>query len=228
MATKRRIRKKSIKEDRLVTYSLKVSQYAQEHFNQVLTGVVILLVALAALLYITHSRRAASQNSERYLGAALALYRQGDIGAAKTSFQNVNDMFSKTRAAVIGTYFLGECDLKLGNFTEAVASFDSYLDKSEKFPEFTVAATIGKAICLDSLGQFADAAATLEQLIGDLSQDDPRYAESLFRIGSSYKKAGETEKAIQYFTEVVEKGSGPLKEEAEVFLAALKAVRSRM
>ncbi|NIM19898.1 MAG: tetratricopeptide repeat protein [Candidatus Latescibacteria bacterium] len=223
MATKRRLKKKKFKEDRLVTYSVTLSRYAQEHFNQVITGVVILLAVIAATLLIVHSRQTAARDSERYLGAALALYRQGDVAAAKTSFQDVIDRYSGTRAGKVAMIFKGECDLKLGNFEEAASAYDQYLEKSDKFSEFKTTATIGKAIALEGQMRYAEAASTLEALIQVLDAEDPRRTESLYRAGLFCKKAGMMEKAIQYLTEVAEEGIGPFKEEAEIALAAIKA-----
>jgi tetratricopeptide (TPR) repeat protein len=207
MATTKRTRKKSYKEDRLVTYSVTFSRYVQEHFNQVITGVVILVAVIAILLFVNYSRRSATQDSERYLGAALALFRQGDIAAAKTSFEDITSRYSQTRAGAVASYFHGECALRLVSYPEAGRAYDAYLEKSEKFPEFMTAAKIG----------------ILMQITETLHQNDPRYAESLFRAGMLYKKAGMTEDAIRCFTRLSEDDTGFYKEEAEIALAALSA-----
>lgn len=223
MATTRRTRKKSYKEDRLVTYSVTVSRYVQEHFNQVVTGVVVLVAAIAILLFVNYSRRSSAQDSERYLGAAMALFRQGDVAAAKTSFEDITSRYSQTRAGIIASYYLGECAMRMNSYAEAGRAYDTYLEKSKKFPEFVVSAKIGKAVALEGSQRYADAASILMQLIETLNASDPRYAESLFRAGMLYKKAGMTDDAVRCFTQLSEGEPGPFKEEADIALASLRA-----
>jgi len=223
MATKRKVRKKRINEDQLVTYYLKVTRLAQKHFNQVLTGIIVLVVIIAASIFIIQSRKSSASNSERYLGAALALMRQGDVAAAKTSFQDAHDRYANTRAGVVALYFKAECDLALQNFGEALDGFEAYLHKANKFPDFKATATIGKTLALEGLNRPGDAADVLDKLIPDLNPKDPRYAASLYRVAVLSDKIGNSEKAVQYLQKVIDIGSGPYLEEAEVKMAALKS-----
>jgi tetratricopeptide (TPR) repeat protein len=223
MATKRRVKKKSLKQDQLVTYSLKASKFAQDHFNHVLTGIIVLVLIIAGAIFITQSRKSAASTSEKYLGAALSLMRQGDVAAARTSFQDTFDRYSNTRAGAVALYFKAECDLTLKNFGEAKNEFDAYLERSDKFPEFRTAAVIGKAMALEGMNQLSEAAAVLDQLITQLNPKDPRYTASLYRAAIFHDKTGNSEKAVQYLQTIVDTGTGPYQEEAEVKLAALKA-----
>jgi tetratricopeptide (TPR) repeat protein len=222
MATTRRTRKKSYKEDRLVTYSVTFWRYVQDHFNHVITGVAILVALIAIVLFINYSRRSAALDSERYLGAALALYRQGDIAAAKTSFEDITSRYSQSRAGAIASYYLGEAAVRMNSYAEAGRAYDTYLEKSKKFPEFVTAAKIGKAVALEGSQRYADAASILMQLIETMDREDPRYAENLFRAGILYKKAGMTDNAVRCFTQLSEGEPGPFKEEAEIALASLR------
>ncbi|MFH1755125.1 MAG: hypothetical protein ABIA59_05425, partial [Candidatus Latescibacterota bacterium] len=75
----------------------------------------------------------------------------------------------------------------------------------------------------ESLQRFADAAEVLMQLTKIVGSDDPRQAESLFRAGKLYKKAGLMEEAVNCFTKLAEDESGRYKEEAEIALASLNS-----
>ncbi|UCH84904.1 MAG: hypothetical protein JSW50_04240, partial [Candidatus Latescibacterota bacterium] len=74
MASKRRVKKKSIKEDQLVTTAVKASQFIQEYFTQVVVGVVILVVAVTVIIFVTNTRRSAAHESERELARAMTEY----------------------------------------------------------------------------------------------------------------------------------------------------------
>jgi tetratricopeptide (TPR) repeat protein len=227
MATKRKIRKKRIKEDQLVTYSLRISQFAQEHFNQVLIGIVGLVVIVAASIFITQTHKSSAANSEKYLGAALALMRQGDVAAAKTSFQDTYDRYSNTRAGTMALFFKAECDLALKNYGEALNSYQAFLKKSNKFPDFEVTATIGESLALESLYRLSEASDMLERLVTTLDHNDPRYANCLYRLAGFNDKLGNSEKAVQYLQKIIDMGAGPYLEEAEVKMAVFKSQKKR-
>lgn len=224
MATKRKIRKKNIKEDQLVTYSIKVSKFVQDHFNKVLTGIIVLVVIIAASIFITQSRKSSAANSEKYLGAAMALMRQGDVAAARMSFQDTHDRYSNTRAGTVSLYFKAECDLTMKNFGEALNGFETYLEKADKFTEFKTTAIMGKSMALEGLNRPADAASVLDQLITQLKPEDPRYTTSLYRAAIFYDNAGNSEKAVQYLQMIIDEGTGSYKMEAEAKLASLKSI----
>ncbi len=219
---KKRITKRQMKEDPLVTYSLRFSRYAKEHFNQIVAGVAILIAIIGILIFTSHSRRASARQSEQYIGAALMLLRQGDIAAAKTSFEDVANRYPGSRAGITALYFKAECELKMRDFAEAMRSYDAYLSKCKEFPDFKTAAIIGKAACLEGVGKYAEAASTLELLVETIDPDDPRYMEVLFHIASFYRKAEMIEKAIPYFQQLAQKGSGALRETALISLALLE------
>src|SRR5258705_653219 len=85
--------KKNLKEDQLVTTTLRLTEWAQAHFNQVIIGVVALVAVVAVLVFVANSRESGAKQAEREMGAALGLMTQGDYAAAKNSFQQVAERF---------------------------------------------------------------------------------------------------------------------------------------
>lgn len=220
MATKRRVVKKDIKKDPLVTYALKASQFAQEHFNQVIIGVVVLVALIAVVVFTANSRRSAAVQSERQLAQAMALYQQKDFTAAKVSFSQIVDRRGGRNAA-IAMYYKAECEFQQKNFSQAALDFQSYLDSSSDFPEFKAAALYGAGLCYEAVGNHAAAATTLEQVHHSVDENDPRFLESAFRAGENFAKVRNKERAMEYFQIVADKGSGALKDKATVALALI-------
>jgi tetratricopeptide (TPR) repeat protein len=220
MATKRKVVKKDIKKDPLVTYALKLSQYMQEHFNHVIIGVVVLVALIAMVVFTANSRRTSAAQSQRQLAQAMSLYQQGDLEAAKVSFAQVAERFG-SRNGTVARYFKAECELAQGNFSQALLDYEKYLDDSADFPEFKSAAMYGSALCHRGLNNFRSAATGMEQVHHSVDDSDPRYFESAYKAGEFFAKVGDNDQARHYFQTVADQASGSLQEKAAVALTLL-------
>ncbi len=220
MATVRKVKRKSFKEDRLVTYALKVSGYAQEHFNQVIIAVGVLIVAIAVIVLMANSRRSSAAQAQRQLAQGMGLYQQGDFEAAKATFKQLSQQYGG-RDGVIAKYYTAECELAQRNHSEALKDFQAYLDGASKFPTFRVAARYGIGLCYAGLGNYAEAAAAMEQVVRETDQKDPRYLDAAYHAGEFFFQAEQREKAAEYFRIVADKGTGALKERANSAVAFL-------
>jgi tetratricopeptide (TPR) repeat protein len=219
MATKRRV-KKNIKEDPLVTYTLRTSKFAQEHFNIIIIGVVVLVGAIAILVFNSNSRKNAAVQAQRQLASAMALYQQRDFESAKTSFEQVYSGF-KGPKRLVAKYFKAECEMKQRNYGQALIDYDLYLDDASKFPTFKEAALFAKALCYEGLENYSQAAIVMETLHQSMDEDDPRYLDAAYQAGEFFAKAGDNDRAAIHFRTVSEKGSGELKDKATIATALL-------
>lgn len=220
MATKRKVVKKDIKKDPLVTYALEVTQYAQAHFNQIIIGVAVLIALIAVLMFTANTRRNSAVQSERQLAQGLAMYQQGDFPAAKITFTQVSERYGGRNGA-IAEYYAAESNLAERNYSQALLHFESYLDAASDFPEFKSAAMYGIALCHEGLENYALAAESMEQVLKAVDDNDPRYLDSAFQAGELFAKAGNNERAVHYFQTVADKASGNLKDKATVAVALL-------
>ena len=221
MATKRKVVKKDIKRDPLVTYTLKVSRYAQEHFNQIIIGVVVLIAVIAIVVFTANNRRSSAAQSERQLAQAMALYGQRDFEAAKVTFGRVAERFGGRNGA-IARYYKAECEYMLRNYTQALQDYESYLDVSSDFPTFTSAAMYAAALSQQGVGDVRRAAEMMEQAHQSFDPADPRYLTSAFQAGELFARAGDYERAAQYFQTVADEATGSLKEKAVANVTLLK------
>jgi len=167
-------------------------------------------------------RQGASREAERLLGAGMMQMQQGDYAAARGTFQQVRERFGGHHAAV-ARFFEAETLLRQGNFYEALAGFDAYLQRAGEYPVFRASAIVGKANCHEGLGDNALAAETLVQLLDVLDEADPRYLDNALHAGELFAKAGDSDRAATYFRLVSDKGSGNLKDRASVALAMLES-----
>jgi tetratricopeptide (TPR) repeat protein len=220
MATGKRVKKKNIKEDQLVTYAVRLSRWSQEHFNQVIISVVALVVIIAIAVFMANSRQSSSRQAEAQMSTAMSQFLSGDFSSANTTFQQLAERYGGATGAR-ARYFQGESELRLGRYAEALASFDAYLDDWEAFPSFRDAAMIARAMCHEGLGNYQAAAEELVAVLGLMDPDDPRYLDASFRAGEFFAKAGDKERAAEYFQTVANSATGNLKDRATVAVSLL-------
>jgi len=219
MSTKKLV-KKNIKEDQLVTAAVRFSQWSQHHFNHMLIGLVVLVGLVVVLVFTANSRQSAALEAERQLGAALAQYQQDNMDAARTGLQSIIQRYSGRNAA-LARYYKAEVELKSSNYSQAIADFDAYLKDAGDFPLFLVASKYGRAVAQAGLEDYAGAAESFAELIKEIDESDPRYLDSVYQAGRFFLKAGNVDRAAEYFTVAYEKGTGTLKDQASVELALL-------
>jgi TolA-binding protein len=222
MAKRKRLRKKEMKEDQLVTTALRVSNFVQEHFTKVIAGIVVLVAVVAIVLFTAQARRNSAQVAEREFSLAMNHYQVGDREQAGTAFANIVDRYSGHRVGGMALYFLGECEMAQLRYEPAITAYDGYLDKAGSEGTFSDAATIAKAFCYEGLAQFREAAAVMDDLSKVMNADDNRYPEVLFYAGTYYREAGDLDTALEFFRQVTETASGPVKDRATVWLALLE------
>ena len=219
-ATARRA-KKSFKEDQLVTATVRASEWAQDHFNQVIIGVVALVAAVAVLVFVANSRQSNAREGERLMGSAMTLMQQGDLNAARTSFEQIYQRQGGTHA-VAARFFKAECELKLANYERAAADYGEYIKRKDDYPVFTSAALIGEGLAYQGARQWSDAAKSFEGALAVIDREDPRYYDTAFNLASCYEQANNRSDALKYYDLVAEHASGQLRDRARIAGAALK------
>ena len=218
---RRRLKRREIKEDQLVTMTLRVSRLVQEHFTKVVSGIVILIAAVAILLFIAQGRRSNARAADRELSLAMNQYQIGDKEQAGTAFANIADRYSGETGET-ALYFLGECRVAQFHFDEAIDAYERYLSKAGDKGQFSVAAKIAMSVCYEGLGQFDKAAEVADGVSKTMDPEDERYNDVLFNTGMYYQEADDRQKALEFFRRVSENATGPIKNRAAVWVALLE------
>ena len=219
-ATAKRARR-HIREDQLVTTTVRFSEWAQAHFNQVIVGIVALVAIVAVLVFAANSRENSARESERQMGSAMSLMLQGDYNAAKSSFQQIVDR-SGGKQASKAYFFKAECEFKQGSFEDAMADYDSYLANSADYPEFEVAALVGKALCLEGVRNYVEAAAAMATAVDKMDPKDPRYGDAALSAGDLCAAARQPREGLKYYQLASEHGTGDVKARATVAVELLE------
>ncbi|HKW15352.1 MAG TPA: tetratricopeptide repeat protein [Candidatus Krumholzibacteria bacterium] len=213
--------KKNLNQDQLVTTTFRLTEWAQAHFNQVIIGVVALVAVVAVLVFVANSRESGAKQAEREMGSAITMMGQGQYATAKENFQQVADRFGGAQGAS-ARFFKAECELHQNDYKAAADDYDAYLARVKDYPMFEGSALMGKALALEGLGNYLEAANSMAAAVDKIDVKDPRHFDAAYSAGEFYQHAGHQADAIKFFDLVAKDGTGDLKERATVSAALLK------
>ena len=217
----RKLSRKEIKKDPFVTATLNTWEYTREHQGTVFTGLIILLVVIAAAVWIQNSRRGGRIEAITQFSEALSAFRMGDFKTAEQLFTMVHENHGSTKEGVHALYFIGKCVLIEGNYSAAIESFDRYIANSNKYNDFYDAAMDGKGIALMNQHQYAEAAELYGELSRGLQTNAFMKTEFLRRAAENYKLSDQPDRAVKIMRRLLEQTAGIERRDLEVEIAIL-------
>jgi tetratricopeptide (TPR) repeat protein len=221
MVLPRKLSKKEIKKDPFITAVLNAWEYTREHQGTIFAGLIILVVAIAAVIWMQNSRRRARIESVTQFSEALSAFRMGDVKTAEQLFGIVNEQHGATENGVDALYFIGKCALIEGDYTGAIESFDQYLGKSNKYNNFRDAAMDGKGAALMNQQRYAEAAEVYSELARTIETNTFMEKVYLRRAADNYKLNGQYDRAVEVMKQLLEKSTGVERRDLEVEIAIL-------
>ena len=203
---KKKITKREIKEDRLITTYFEASTWYQNNkkiVNGVLTGIVVLAIVMVAY---TNNVSSNNQKATAELGKILSYYDQGkyDLAIAGNLQENVRglqsivDDYGSTKAGELAGFYLANSYFAQGNYDKALGYF---LDVDVKDDLIGASALAGAGACYEVKGQYDKAASTFEKAAFK-SAKDVNVPENMFHAAQNYLLAGNKEKAAELFKKV--------------------------
>ncbi|MBM4161766.1 MAG: tetratricopeptide repeat protein [Ignavibacteria bacterium] len=200
---KKKITKKEIKEDKLVTTYFEATTWYQNNkkiVNGVITGIIV--VAIAAFAY-ANNIRSDNLNATTELGKVLRYYDEGKYDMAIygnlqeniRGLQAIVDDYGSTKAGELARFYLANAYYQQRDYDNAMKY---YLDVSVNDELITTSAIAGAGACYEAKGDYANAAATFEKAAMKYGKV-VTIPENLFRAAQNYAAAGSKEKAVELY-----------------------------
>jgi len=205
---RKKITKKQIKEDKLVTVYYTVKNFVLEYQAKILIGVAaVALVVVAGILF---ANKAMNDNKKAagLLAKVIPLYEStafkeaidGQPSSNTIGLKRIVNDYGSSENGETAKIYLGNAYLMLGKSDDAYKVFDDY---SGSNPLFKSTALAGKAGILETRKEF-EKAADLYNDAAIVSKTNPANAEYLLRAGIIMLNSGKKEEAKTIF-EIIKK-----------------------
>ena len=194
MKAKRRLTRREIKEDKLVTLTYKVTDFVNEN-NKLVTGVIVGVLVVAALIFfMARSKTQANQMASAKLAEAMMYYETLNYDKAIPILKDVIDKYDGTQSAGFATFYLANSYYNKKDYKDALTYFKKYLKDYGSDDLMASASIAGVASCLDAQGKDLEAAGEFEKA----AKKYPKVysaADNLFNAALCYQKAGKIDQA---------------------------------
>lgn len=224
---RKKITKKELKEDQLVTTYFKVVDFWRNNrkmVSGVVTGVVIAAIVVVAYLNNRHSDnlKAATELSgvlDLFNGGAYQVAVNGDPTHNITGLKSIIENYGGSESGEEAKVYLADCYYYLGDYDDALKYFKDY-GGSDRLLE--ASAYAGTAEVYEVRGDYEEAAEYYDRAA---SRDSKSFLAPQYLVGAarSYLKIGKRDRAIELLTRVKRDfASSPYADNVDYYLAEAK------
>ena len=176
LKAKKKITKKELKEDALISSYSKFLVYYEENKKMIGYGAAIIVLAILGLVVYINNKRANNEKATALLGNIYSFYDAGandpnQYTVAITGnperhvvgLKSIVDDYGSTDAGEIAKLYLGNAYYATGKVDEALKAYESF---SSSDPAMSASATAGQAACYESKKNYDQAASLYEKAAG--------------------------------------------------------------
>jgi tetratricopeptide (TPR) repeat protein len=199
----KKISKKEIKQDKLVTTYVQVTNFYQSYKRQINIGIVVVVaVVIAGVVYVKNR----ADNHERaltQLSAVQSLFDSGQFQSAIdgvperniVGLKSIVDNYGGSPGGDLARFYLADAYFQLGKYQEALEQFK---DCSPSDDLLKGSRDQGIASCYEALGDAGEAAEYFEASAARQPTEEGE-AEQLANAARNYDRAGDTAKALEIY-----------------------------
>ena len=218
---RKKLSRREIKEDPLVTTYVRVQKFIQRHNKQLNIVGLIVVAAIVITVFMGRSKRSAETAAAGRLGVAEMYFWVEDYTRAIGELSNIVDTYSGTKAAGTAAFLTANAHYATGDYTNAERYFQLYLDDYDHNKMFSASSLAGIAACRESQGSFLEAAQLYERA-GTKYENTSRSPFHLKDAGRCYVLAGEIDKGKAVYKTIIDKyEDSSIKQEVEFLFESL-------
>ncbi|TDJ54515.1 MAG: hypothetical protein E2O46_04280 [Ignavibacteria bacterium] len=199
LTKKKKLSKKEIKEDKLVSLMVKVENFYEDYKNKIFLYSGILIVAALAAYFYVNQQKVANEEAGLHLSRVMQIFDSGSYLEAIEGRQGTNiiglkrvvEEFGNTENGETAKIYLAGAYSYLGNYEEA---FKYYNDYSGSIDLYKASALAGMAGYYAAKRDYQRAADLYNDAAGavEINAQNPNY---LLSAAVNYYNAGDTEEA---------------------------------
>lgn len=206
LTKKKKLSRKEIKEDKLVSTYYKAYGYFEENRSRVVTAVVILFAVLALVYFYINNRMENNRIAGQELSRIMNIYDQGSYLEAIEGREGTNiiglkklvEDYGSSENGELAKIYLANSYNFLGRNDEALEYYEDYSGDNETFKATSLAGQAGIYAYRQDYGKAAD----LYLKASRVSEENPLNPEYMLNAGINYMNAGEDDEAKELFESI--------------------------
>ena len=223
-----KITKHQMKEDKLVTFAFKFTEFVQKHSKEFLIAGAGVVVVVIVVLFLISSNRSRNQKAAELLGKARVELEAGEFQNATLDLEAILRRFGGTKAAQEARYLLGNSYYYSRDYDQALLHFQDYIKKSKKAdPLYLAGSYLGIGDCYMQKGLFEMAA---ESYLKAAEENKSGFATPtfLYYAAQAYRQAEKPDKAKELYERIMrEYPAAEITTQARMDLAGLSVTMEK-
>jgi len=225
---KKKISKKEIKEDRLITWYAEVTGLYEKYKKNIHIGIgAVAIIVLAIVVYVKNQADnetiAAAQFAKVFTLFDAGSYREAVDGIPERNVPGLKaivENYGSTPSGEIARFYLANSLYNLGRYDEALEMFEDFSPADDLL---AISRYGGIAQCHEVRKEYGEAAKAYE-MAASKNPNDLSVAENLHHAARNYALAGDKQKALDLYRRLKKAHSAtPFGREADRYIALLSA-----
>ncbi len=208
MASAKKIIKKKLKEpDEFVTLTERAYLLISRHLKPIAGGAIIVILILLLFFLFQRWQRRNEETAFQMLNAAVETYQmvsspyqEGSAQEYKNvleKFKEVATRFPKSSSGKLAVLYQGNIDLRLGEFDQAIQSYESFLQKGGKEKLYRCFAMEGLGYSFEGKKDYEKAVNAYQREIE--SGENFQLANAYLGLGRCYERLGKSKEALENY-----------------------------
>lgn len=209
MGGKRKILKKKLKEpDEFITFTQKSILFLKDHFKKITAvSIIVLLIIVSIFIYFKWEGKKELE-AQKVFNQAIDIYRVAGSQRSgeslekeyKKALEKLNEVisrFPKTSSGKIALIYKGNIHLKLGEFEEAIKSYNEFLKKGINEKIYRVFALEGLGYAYEGKKDYKNAI----EAFGKITEigEEFEIANAYLHLGRCEEKLGKNREALENY-----------------------------
>jgi tetratricopeptide (TPR) repeat protein len=203
LRAQKKLSKRELKEDPLITTYAKTVAFYEKHKKHISTSLLVIGLLALAVVFYTNNRKQNNERASLQLAQVYQLFDNGQYEAAingvpERNIVGLKDIvanYGSADAGEMATFYLADAYARTGKYELALEKFDDF---SPAHTLLAVARLAGIAGAYEGLGKY-DQAAENFQKAANKNPDDVHVAEYLSNAARNYGLAGSRDQAINLY-----------------------------
>lgn len=219
---RKKVSRKQIKEDKLVTYYFKAVDYMNQNSKIVFGVTAGILIAVTLFFLYSWSKKTAELNSSLELTKArVELVNNNQQKTIDILISMINN-YSGTKSAGRGVFYLANIYFEQGKFDEAFQNYKKYIDDYNDDDILSTSSYSGMGACLEQKREFLEAAKYFKKGAQKYPQKFEA-PEQLMSAARCFKLANNKVEARELYKKIIEDyPNSNFKRNAELYLNELQ------